>query len=395
MIKKKYLKILSVFLVLPGIMCGCVSANIKPGQNGEKPTVEIHIDTKQTENGASETKQTDEKQNEGKQTNGSPKRIREKPHDYAEQVMKALVERDADGLKSMFCDKVQKLHLLDEEIANAFSFIDGDLKSYGVPEHFNDSESSRGLSTTRYEIYPVILRRESTTGRVYRIEMAITMTYPEDDEYVGVQDIRIYDITKYDINGESFASYDSDDHNFVVIGDYLQEAENDTDIDRVPYEELENLQYDERLRYTPEEYFEGIADAFKNKDAEKLNYVDFLGIGEAVRAMDFIEGNVIAYDEESYCAPVRRFDLSNSEIHPEMYWDGWLKRVKTDAGKEYWIFFHIMLSRPDLDYYGMKYIKIFNFTDNTELEIGEYDIPTYLTYESPYTQSRANFAYSD
>ena len=169
-----------------------------------------------------------------------------------------------------------------------------------------------------------------------------------------------------------------------------------------PVVQVENAQENAKVSNTlkediqsPEEYFEGIADAFKNKDAEKLNYVDFLGIGEAVRAMDFIEGNVIAYDEESYCAPVRRFDLSNSEIHPEMYWDGWLKRVKTDAGKEYWIFFHIMLSRPDLDYYGMKYIKIFNFTDNTELEIGEYDIPTYLTYESPYTQSRANFAYSD
>lgn len=123
----------------------------------------------------------------------------------SDEIIRCFDEKDADGLKSMFCLNDQSNPYLKEEIENAFSRYEGTSVSY---EHFDVGTSGGtdyGVCVDKHfsaEIRDIVTTADST----YEIVYGEYMIYKADEKEIG-----IVFITLVDSNGEIVAKIGWDD----------------------------------------------------------------------------------------------------------------------------------------------------------------------------------------
>ncbi|MDE7295421.1 MAG: DUF5104 domain-containing protein, partial [Oscillospiraceae bacterium] len=109
----------------------------------------------------------------------------------AVNVMDCFINEDVEGLKKLFCYKVNHGTDLDKEITEAFEFIDGNIISY-------DDDSSctsrvaydEGKAVERYYC-PFVDNITTDKNKVYTMNIGLYTVYEKDDGYVGVDAIVI------------------------------------------------------------------------------------------------------------------------------------------------------------------------------------------------------------
>lgn len=107
-------------------------------------------------------------------------------------IIKYFENKDIDGLKSMFCNKVQSEHNLDKEIEGAFEFIKGKIISYDEP----DGTSGGGLIKDGIRV-ELILRGKITNiktdkGYVYRVTFSSYGIHESDPDRIGISQLSVF-----------------------------------------------------------------------------------------------------------------------------------------------------------------------------------------------------------
>ena len=110
------------------------------------------------------------------------------------EIVRCFDEKDVNGLKSLFCDKVQTTYNLDDEIQTAFDFYEGKSESYdlnygGTAGGWDDGEC------IDEHISPKIENLKTSAGNTYRIPYHEYVIYKENPKCVGITYIRIYNET--------------------------------------------------------------------------------------------------------------------------------------------------------------------------------------------------------
>ena len=113
--------------------------------------------------------------------------------EQSEYIMECVVNKDKEGLKSIFSKHVAETHDLDKEIDEFFEFIDGDIISYDEPEGNEGGYTRRDGEYTEKELTGVIRNIQTDKGKIYSIGYRSYYIYKSNEDYVGIQIINIRD----------------------------------------------------------------------------------------------------------------------------------------------------------------------------------------------------------
>lgn len=115
---------------------------------------------------------------------------------HASTIIECFDTGDVEKLKSLFCESIQSTHNLDDEITEAFEFIDEKIVSegdwYGM---YAGGESVRDGKLVKQNIHPGMENIITDTGSIYRITFGSYLVYETDIKNVGMIYINIYDET--------------------------------------------------------------------------------------------------------------------------------------------------------------------------------------------------------
>ena len=121
-------------------------------------------------------------------TNSSEKDIAVQDCD---KIIQCIKEENAEELKQMFCITILDSNVdLDEQIENAFDFIDGEIVSYNYligSESISVDEGKR----TRYQIYPSIRNIKTNNNNEYTIYFYKYVICLENPNKEGISQIDI------------------------------------------------------------------------------------------------------------------------------------------------------------------------------------------------------------
>ncbi len=116
----------------------------------------------------------------------------EKSSVYADTILDALKTGKTINLSNMFCEKVKLSHNVDEEIAEAIEFIDGEIVNEGELSGVSESGSSwRNGEKIESYINPRIKQIETDSGKKYNISFFAYIIYENDSSYIGITRIMI------------------------------------------------------------------------------------------------------------------------------------------------------------------------------------------------------------
>lgn len=133
--------------------------------------------------------------------------------EYAEKTMECFVNKDTDGLISLFSDMSNEEFPLYEEIEKSYDFLGGDIISFGETEShtggstFGGGHTSRQTGTTN--VYEV-----KTDKDEFEIFIGCVIINDDDISQVGIQNIKIKN-SSFDINDPN------KEENMVSIGEFL------------------------------------------------------------------------------------------------------------------------------------------------------------------------------
>ncbi|MBO5449119.1 MAG: DUF5104 domain-containing protein [Ruminococcus sp.] len=137
-------------------------------------------------------------------------------NDYGQTTIDAFINDDIETIKNIFCKNVSDSHNLNDEIQNAFDFIDGNIISY---EKINSEETGgtrRDGETIRRTGFSDIVGIKTDSGKSYEILLLCVLEYSEDVSHIGVQDISVYEVN---YTSENYLSYDI--INKITVGGVL------------------------------------------------------------------------------------------------------------------------------------------------------------------------------
>ena len=116
----------------------------------------------------------------------------EKSTIYADAILSALKTGETMNLSNMFCEKVKPSHNINEEIAEAIEFIDGEIVDDGELSGVSESGSSwRNGEKIESYINPRIKQIETNSGKKYNISFFAYIIYENDLSYIGITRITI------------------------------------------------------------------------------------------------------------------------------------------------------------------------------------------------------------
>ena len=120
-------------------------------------------------------------------------------NDYCETVYNGFKEKQKEEIIALFCDKGKTDHDLDNELSEAFDYINGNITSYESFSEGPSGKSYRKGELVKYDQTAVIAGVSTDTGHTYRIAVNSLNVYPDDLNLVGIQ--RIY-IREFDSENE-------------------------------------------------------------------------------------------------------------------------------------------------------------------------------------------------
>ena len=128
------------------------------------------------------------------------------PMEYAteqsEYIMECIVNKDKEGLKSVFSKHIAQTHDLDKEIDEFLEFIDGKIISYDEPTGYEGSYEMRAGEYYKKELGGDTKNIVTDAEKKYHIGFLLYQIYEKDEDYIGVDIIAITEVTD-EVNGES------------------------------------------------------------------------------------------------------------------------------------------------------------------------------------------------
>ena len=116
---------------------------------------------------------------------------RKASHDQAKEILRCLDEDDAEGLKSLFCEKVASSHDLDKEIAEAMDFYEGKSVSFGNIV-VGGGDSMRDGEFVDIHLGYSIREIETDADTMYEIVTHSYLVYKKDPTCIGMTYLAIY-----------------------------------------------------------------------------------------------------------------------------------------------------------------------------------------------------------
>ena len=111
-----------------------------------------------------------------------------------EEIMEYVVNKDKEGLKSMFSEYVSQTHDLDKEIDEFFAFIDGEIISYDEPDGDETYvEQSPAEGKIKKQLGGIVYNVRTTTGRNYTISFSSYYVYNTNKDKIGIEILGILD----------------------------------------------------------------------------------------------------------------------------------------------------------------------------------------------------------
>lgn len=111
-----------------------------------------------------------------------------------EEIMEYVVNKDKEGLKSMFSKHVTQNHDLDKEIDEFFEFIDGEIVSYDNAEHSSGGGSYSSDESKRIrKLGGKVGNIKTDKGRTYSINFMLYYLYNPNKDKVGMYAIGVID----------------------------------------------------------------------------------------------------------------------------------------------------------------------------------------------------------
>ena len=113
-----------------------------------------------------------------------------------------IVNKDKEGLKSVFSKHIAETHDLDKEIDEFLEFIDGKIVSYDEPTGYEGSYEMRAGEYYKKELGGDTKNIVTDAEKKYHIGFLSYQIYEKDEDYIGVDIIAITEVTD-EVNGES------------------------------------------------------------------------------------------------------------------------------------------------------------------------------------------------
>jgi len=107
------------------------------------------------------------------------------------KVMDCFINKDSETLKEMFCSKAKIRPDFDEQINEAFEFIDGNIISYDdYIASMDEVAYEEGKAVERYYV-PIIDDIKTDKNRTYKIAIRLYTVFDEDEGRVGITSVTI------------------------------------------------------------------------------------------------------------------------------------------------------------------------------------------------------------
>ena len=111
--------------------------------------------------------------------------------EQSKYIMECIVNKDKEGLKSVFSKHIAQTHDLDKEIDEFFEFIDGEIVSHGEPEGYEGGYKMRDGGYTEKVLTGKISNIQTNKGDDYSVRIRMYSIYKENSDHVGVSIINI------------------------------------------------------------------------------------------------------------------------------------------------------------------------------------------------------------
>ena len=115
--------------------------------------------------------------------------------EQSEYIMECVVNKDKEGLKSVFSKHIAETHDLDKEIDEFFEFIDGKIVTYDEPVGREGGAIIYYGEYREKELYGWTENIMTDTGKKYSISFMIYQVHKNNEDKVGVNRITINDET--------------------------------------------------------------------------------------------------------------------------------------------------------------------------------------------------------
>ena len=128
--------------------------------------------------------------------------------EQAEYIMECIVNKEKEGLKSVFSTHISETHDLDKEIDEFFQFIDGEIVSY---DETIGREGGGVLAYGEYkekELYGHTENIITDTGKKYHVSFMMYQIYETNPDYVGVDLITVTDKTSIEDGERKYIGLD-------------------------------------------------------------------------------------------------------------------------------------------------------------------------------------------
>ena len=111
----------------------------------------------------------------------------------SEEILRCFDEKDAEGLKSMFCQNSIDYYDIDSEIQNAFDLYEGESVSYKIYSNGGWSGGyDNGICVDKHST-PEIGNIKTNCGKKYTIGYCTYEVYEKDEGKVGICVIALRD----------------------------------------------------------------------------------------------------------------------------------------------------------------------------------------------------------
>lgn len=116
----------------------------------------------------------------------------------AETILKVLINKDPEPVKTIFCERAGEKFDLDSELKNFIGFIDGNIVSYEIWGNAGGGSTRTGEGWIEHELHGGIRNIKTDTRKTYEVWFQSFDIQKDHPNAIGVTYLRINDKDMFD-----------------------------------------------------------------------------------------------------------------------------------------------------------------------------------------------------